>query len=119
MPHAPPENPHAEDKDKALHPISIRRLPAWSLRNERPGGTTVVALYSVIIAGPCNLLPALIEARGMIRVLCLLPEKWTMAAAGLRFPCSSLILRRESFSGEATRPRIRTVTISTSRSGLL
>jgi len=35
------------------------------------------------------------------------------AAADISFPCSSRIFNRESFSGEATRPRIRTVTIST------
>src|SRR5262245_34568383 len=35
-----------------VQPTSTRRLEALSARNIKPGGTTIVALYSVIIAGP-------------------------------------------------------------------
>ena len=55
------------------------RFPDRSLLNRMSGGTAVVALYSVIIAGPEYFLPIGIESREKIAAASLFSEKNTGA----------------------------------------
>src|SRR5450631_1065966 len=58
---------------------AITRLPASSRRKLAPGGTTVVALYSVTTAGPEYFFPTNSSSRECTRVVSLLPAKTTLA----------------------------------------
>ena len=71
--------------------------PCWKLM---PGGTTVVALYSVTTAGPEYFFPAGSESRERIAAVSLFPEKNT--GRGLQDPAGLC----PAGTGEGARPHV-------------
>src|SRR5262249_162753 len=91
------------------------RLPVRSRRPDQPGGMTVVALYSVMMAGP-RIAPPPNESRSSTRGLHTLPPKISLRdSLGIFFFFESACLSRNF--AEAIQARSRTLTISTAASG--
>jgi len=102
-PHVLPEKPHDGPK-AALRLQSIGFRPGLFIR--QAWRNTVVALYSVMIAGPRYILPILTEDLGMTCVRWRFPSKVDGGRSRHQLSLFFPNLQSQSFSGEATRPRI-------------
>src|SRR5208283_1347318 len=102
--------------DDSSHLILIIRFSAASTQYFFPGGITVVALYSVITAGPFITLPGTMFARSRTGVITVLSRKNTGACStgaarsnGFRAVCCR-VTDRDFSAGVRKRARNRSVT---------